>query len=311
MKRNTLNFVIDGLTLLVLMGAGWGITQPMAKIAVSEGYRHIGIMFWQLLLGAGLLALIARARGVTLPVHRRALNLYLLIALIGSVLPGIASYEAARHLPAGWLSVVLSLVPLFAFPVALALGIDRFGWGRLAGLTLGLIGVALLALPWQAWLAGGAPDTVRAGYALWLPLALVAPALYAMEGNYVARFGTAGLDPVQLLLGASLVGAAIALPAAVATGTFIDPRPPWGAPDLAILVSSSVHAVVYAGYVWMVGRAGAVFAAQVSYLVTGFGVVWAMLLLGERYGTEFWLALLAMFAGLFLVQPRPGRPEGG
>jgi drug/metabolite transporter (DMT)-like permease len=293
--------------MLTLMGAGWGITQPLAKIAVSEGYRHLGILFWQLLLGAGLLALIARARGLTLPVHRRALNLYLLIALIGSVLPGIASYEAARHLPSGWLSVVLSLVPLFAFPVALALGIDRFGWGRLLGLTLGLLGVGLLALPWQAWLAGGAPDAVRAAHALWLPLALVAPALYALEGNYVARYGTAGLDPVQLLLGASLIGAAIALPAALATGTFIDPRPPWGAPDLAISISACVHAVVYSGYVWMVGRAGAVFAAQVSYLVTGFGVAWAMLLLGERYGPEFWLALAAMFAGLFLVQPRPGQ----
>jgi drug/metabolite transporter (DMT)-like permease len=39
--------------------------------------------------------------------------------------------------------------------------------------------------------------------------------------------------------------------------------------------------VVYAGYVWLVGRAGAVFAAQVAYLVTLFGVFWAMLILGE------------------------------
>lgn len=292
--------------VLVALGAGWGITQPMAKIAVSEGYRPLGILFWQLALGAVLLALFARARGVGLRTDPRALRFYLLIALIGSVLPGIASFEAARHLPSGWLSVVLSLVPLFAFPMALALGVDRFGWGRCAGLMLGLAGVALLALPWQAWLAGDAGSGLHAGHAVWLPLALVAPALYALEGNVVARWGTAGLDPVQLLLGASLVGAAIALPAALLTGTFVDPRPPWGAPDRAILVSATVHAAVYTGYVWIIGRAGAVFAAQVSYLVTGFGVLWAMLLLGERYGLAFWLALAAMFAGLFLVQPRPG-----
>jgi drug/metabolite transporter (DMT)-like permease len=115
---------------------------------------------------------------------------------------------------------------------------------------------------------------------------------------------------VQLLFGASIVGAVLALPATLVTGTWIDPRPPWGAPDGAILVASVVHALVYAAYVWMVGRAGAVFAAQVSYLVTGFGVVWAMLLLGESYGAGFWLAMACMFAGLFLVQPRTGAAEG-
>jgi drug/metabolite transporter (DMT)-like permease len=69
-----------------------------------------------------------------------------------------------------------------------------------------------------------------------------------------------------------------------------------------------VHAGVYAGYVWMVGRAGAVFAAQVSYLVTAFGVIWAMAILGERFSGTVWLAMLMMFAGLFLVQPRPAAP---
>ncbi|NNK16680.1 MAG: EamA/RhaT family transporter, partial [Sulfitobacter sp.] len=29
---------------LVLMGAGWGATQPMTKIAVSTGYGHFGLV---------------------------------------------------------------------------------------------------------------------------------------------------------------------------------------------------------------------------------------------------------------------------
>ena len=76
-------------------------------------------------------------------------------------------------------------------------------------------------------------------------------------------------------------------------------------PDLAIVASSAIHALVYTSYVWMVGRAGAVFAGQVSYLVTGFGVLWAMLVLGERYSGYVWLAMALMFVGLFLVRPRP------
>ena len=68
--------------------------------------------------------------------------------------------------------------------------------------------------------------------------------------------------------------------------------------------SATVHAFVYAGYVWLVGRAGPVFAGPVSYLVTGFGVIWAMLILSERYSPFFWTAFALMLAGMFLVQPR-------
>ncbi|MEL6206636.1 MAG: DMT family transporter [Pseudomonadota bacterium] len=285
--------------LLMVLGAGWGVTQPMAKIAVSEGYRHLGILFWQQALGAVFLGAICAARRLPLRRDRAALLFYLYIALIGSVLPGIAGYEAARFLPSGWLSLLLSTVPLFAFPIALALGIDRFAWARFAGLSLGLGGVALLAAPWS--------DSGAGVSLIWIGVALIPPFLYAIEGNSVAKFGTAGLDPVQLLFGASLTGAVITAPLAVATGTWIDPRPPWNAPDGAIVVSSMVHALVYASYVWLVGRAGSVFAAQVSYLVTGFGVMWAILLLGESYGAAFWGALTLMLAGMTLVRPRTRR----
>jgi drug/metabolite transporter (DMT)-like permease len=44
------------LAVLLLIGAAWGVGQPFAKIAVSEGYRHFGIIFWQFALGALLLA---------------------------------------------------------------------------------------------------------------------------------------------------------------------------------------------------------------------------------------------------------------
>lgn len=77
-----------------------------------------------------------------------------------------------------------------------------------------------------------------------------------------------------------------------------------GGPDWALIASSTLHALVYSGYVWLVGRAGATFAAQVSYLVTGSGILWAMALLGESYSGWVWAALGLMFIGLFLVQPR-------
>ena len=284
--------------LLIMMGAGWGLTLPLGKMAVSEGYRHLGLVFWQMVIGALVLGGVTYARGRRLPFTPEALRVYVIIALVGTILPNSASYEAARHLPAGWLSVAISTVPMFAFPIALALGVDRFAWRRVAGLALGFGGIITLFAP--TFVGSGASLALLA----FVPLALIAPLLYGFEGNYVARWGTAGLDPVQVLVGASLVGALISGPAALALGAWINPLPPYGLPDGALVLASVIHVVVYATYVWLVGRAGSVFASQVAYVVTAFGVGWSMLLLDERYGWTLFAALFLIFAGLALVQPR-------
>jgi hypothetical protein len=187
---------------------------------------------------------------------------------------------------------------LLSFPLALALGMDRFSSLRLLGLCCGLVGVALIAIP-QTSLPS--PDM-----AVWLPVAMVGPVFYALEGNYVAKWGPAGLDAVQAMFWASTVGAVLALPLTLWSGQWISPRPPYGVPELALIASSCVHALVYASYVWLAARAGAVFATQTSYFVTGSGVLWAMLLLGERFSAWVWAALVVMLLGLFLVQPRQG-----
>lgn len=284
------------LIVLILSGAAWGATQPLAKTAVSEGYRHFGILFWQLGLCGAVLGGLCALRGKSLPLSRRDLALYLVLALIGSVLPGISSYSAAVHLPSGVLSILLSSVPMLAFPIALCLGLERFRWRRLAGLSLGFAGICLLILP-EASLPASVPT-------LWVFVALISSLFYALESNVVARWGLGDLDAVQALCGASLLGAVISLPFAILSGQFIDPRGPWGAPDHAIIASALLHAGAYTGYVWLVGRAGPIFTVQVSYFVTLFGVTWALLFLGESYSPYFWAALAVMLAGLALVQPR-------
>ncbi len=283
--------------LLILLGAGWGITQPLAKIAVSTGYRAPGLVFWQFAIGVVVLGAITLARGRGLPMGRPHLMLYLIVAMIGTILPNSASYEAARHLPSGLISILLATVPMMAFPVALAMGLDRFSGVRFAGLACGLLGVMLIVAP-----EASLPDRAMLAF---VPLALVAPFFYAFEGNVVAKLGLRGLDPVQLLLGASVVGTVLSAPIALATGTFITPLRILGAAELALISSSIVHGLVYAAYFWMVARAGPVFAAQVGYLVTGFGVVWAKVILGETYSIWIWAAMGLMFVGVFLVQPRP------
>ncbi len=284
---------------LLLIGACWGVTVPLAKVAVSTGHQPFGLIFWQLVIVVTVLGLLTRLRRRSIVFNWEYLRLFFMVALFGAVLPDVFFYAAARELPAGVLSIILASVPLFSLPIAIALGLDHFAWRRLLGLAFGLLGIILLI----------GPDAISIDSAaiFMIPLALLAPIFYAIEGNLIYLWGTQDLDPLQTLLGASIIGVVIALPLALVSGQWIDPFVQFGPAETALVASSIIHALVYSGYVWLIGRAGSVFASQSSYLVNGFGVVWAIVLLGESYSTWFWAALILMFIGIFIVLPQTSK----
>lgn len=284
------------LAVLVLLGLGWGVTQPLGKIATTTGHGPFGLIFWQLVICVLVLGGISLARGRGLVATRRALVFAVVVAVLGTLVPNATFYVSVAHLPSSIMSILISAVPMLSFPIAMALGMDRFSALRLAGLLMGLVGVVLLAAPgagvWSAGLVG------------FIPLALLGPLFYAIEANVVAKFGTAGMDAVQAMFMASVAGLVLCLPVALGTGQMFDPFAAWGEAESALVASSVIHALCYAGYVWLASRAGAVFAAQCSYLVTGAGVLWAMLLLGEQLPGQALLSLVLMMAGVALVSPR-------
>ncbi|MBL9052810.1 MAG: DMT family transporter [Tabrizicola sp.] len=281
--------------ILIWLGVGWGSTQPLGKIATQGGAGPFALIFWQSVICVVVLGVISGIRGRGLVLTRRALTFYGVVAVIGTLIPNTTFYLSVVHLPSGIMSIIISTIPLIAFPMALVLGMEQFRAMRLFGLLLGLGGVALIALP-QASL----PDPAMAAF---LPLAMVGPLFYATEATFVARFGTAGMDPVQAMFGVSVAAVLFSLPIMLASGQGHVPWPV-GRAEAALIGSSVLHGLLYSTYVWLAGRAGSVFASQSTYLVTASGVVWAMLLLGERFSPMIWVALVVMLAGVALVQPR-------
>lgn len=287
----------SGLYLIMgLLGLCWGLSIPLTRIAVSTGHAPLGLTAWQVIYMSVFLSVVLALRGRRFPSLRRHWPLFLTVALTGTLVPNMFSYTAAAHLPAGVMAIVVALVPMFSLPIALGLGMERWRWTRLGGVLLGALAVVLLTGPRTSL-----PDPAAAGFVL---IALIAPLCYGIEGNFLAFRGTGGLDALQVLWGASLAAMLVAVPVSVASGAWIDPLRPWGPAEWATLLSAVVHGIAYSGYVWLVGAAGSVFAAQVAYLVTGGGVLWSMLLLGERYSGFVWLAFALMIAGVALVQPR-------
>lgn len=282
--------------LLFLTGALWGLTIPMSKVSVSTGYQPLGLIFWQLALAALFLGTMTAIRGKSLGFARKTWPLLIIIGLIGTIIPNSFSYTSAAQLPAGVMAIIIALVPMFALPIAAGLGLEPLRARRVLGVILGALAVILIVAP-----STSLPDPEKAIYVL---MAVIAPFCYGIEGNYVAARGTQGLDAIQLLYGASCVALMITVPLVWITGQFVSPFVVWGPPEWAIVLNGALHAAAYSLYLWMVGRAGSVFASQTAYLVTGTGVAWSILLLSESYSAWVWSALVLMMAGLALVQPR-------
>lgn len=284
------------LGILVLLGIGWGATQPLSKIAVQGGAGHFALIFWQACIASVFLGAVLMIRPRPLPLTPATLRFALIVACLGTVIPGYTFYRSIAHLPAGIMSLIIAAVPMLAMPMAVALGRDRLTPTRLAGLLLGLSGVALIALP-----GSSLPDP---SMILWLPLALVGPLCYAVEANYVALRNDLEADAIQAMFLASVFAAILSLPLVLGSGQWINPLENWTYHNNAFVLSSVLNAALYATYVWLASRAGAVFASQSSYVITGAGMIWAMVLLGERFSPWVYAALAVLMCGLFLVTPR-------
>ena len=53
----------------------------------------------------------------------------------------------------------------------------------------------------------------------------------------------------------------------------------------------------------LVKNYGPVFASQVNYLITISGIMWGYIILSEVHSMRFWVSLLLIIGGLFLVRP--------
>lgn len=293
------NLIIAWASVIVF-GIAWGATIPLLKIAVSTGHHPLGLLFWQLVIGALALGAYLLIRGQWPVLDARKLLYYLIIALIGTIIPGGIYYIAANHLPGGVLAILIATVPMFTLAVALGLRLEQPSLIRLTGVLAGFAAMAMLALP-----DSSLPEP---GQVFFVGLVLISSFSYASEANYVALCTPSHTDPVSTLFFASVIGLLIIAPATLATGTFIDPRIPWGNPEYALIASSLIHAFTYCAYIWLVGYAGPVFSVQIAYPVTLSGIFFSMLILNETYSGWIWAALITVITGLALVQPRTAEP---
>jgi len=280
---------------LLFFGLCWGSTVPLTKFAISAGYNPLGMIVWQLGVSAAVLGLVLLFRRMSIRIQRQHLVYLLIIAFIGTLIPNTLSLLATRHLPAGIIALVLATVPIASLSIALLCRIESFSLRRVLGVGLGVLSLVLIGVPDTTL-----PDPSKAK---WLLVAVLAPLCYAIEGNYVAARAPSKLTAIGTLFGASVCGLLILMPVVYFNNWQVSIWVPWDATRWAIVAAAFGHVVAYSGYLWLLGRAGAVFTSQVAYVVTLTGVLGAMIFLGERYGWVLFVAVALMLMALALVKP--------
>ena len=288
--------LLGGIFLLTVMGASWGLTIPLSKIAVAAGAHPLGLTFWQGAIGGGFLLGLCLLRRRRPPLGRRHLIFYLICGILGSVLPGSLLFWVAIYLPAGVISIAIACVPLFTYALAVSLRIEAPVVRRIGGVAFGLMAVAFITLP--------NTSLPQAGLAPWVVIAVLACAAYALENVYISLRQPPGLDPMAATSGLLLMAALLMLPLVLANDAWVPLGWPLGRLEWSVVAMALASAVAYSLFVYVVAVAGPLFASQVAYLVTIAGVLWGMALLGERHSFWVWAALLVMLLGLGMVQPR-------
>lgn len=265
------------------------------KIAVDAGHHPLGLICWQLGVSVIILGIYLLIKGERYTPDKPTLLYIVIIAFLGTLIPNTFQILAFRHLPAGVMAIIISTVPIVSLLVALLVRMEKFSWKRSLGVLLGVLALVLIAIP-----DASLPDPSKAP---WLLVALVAPVCYAIEGNFVAARAPAQLSAATVLFLASLFGFAFLQPLVIFAQWDISVSLPLDKSRLALLGSSVGHVVAYGGYLWLLSRAGAVFTSQVAYVVTLTGSALAIVLLGERFSSMLWFALVLVLLALTLVRP--------
>ena len=286
-----MNFLI-----LIILGLGWGLSFTLGKIAITAGGTPIGLTFWQSLFsGLILLAYVFfRHRKIIIP--KIMFLPIIIITFLSVVIPNIIFYACVEHLDAGVLSISVSVIPLFTYLIAMGLRMDKFKVRRVIGLITGFCALLILILP-----ENSLPDKRDIP---WVLLALNCALCYALENIYIDRLALQNFGPIRLVCAVSFVSAIITFFLSLVMDQFFILQPT----NLYLFISTIglgfISATAYSIFIYLIGRAGSVFSSQVGYLVTFFGVVWGIIILGESHSVFVWISLAMIMMGIFLVQPK-------
>lgn len=284
------------LAKLVFLSAIWGGSFIFLRVAVPEIGPLLTAALRTGLAGTALL-LFASVTAVKMD-WRHNLKPFAVVGVFACVIPFSCFSFAALYLPAAHSAVLNATAPLFGAVFSMFWLAERLTMIRLAGLLLGVIGVAILVG------AGSLPLNTETFAAV--AACLVAAACYALSSIIVKRTGRpGGIHPIAMASGSLALGGVMMLPAVPFSLPPVMPSLLALACVLALSLLSS--GVAQALFIPLIVKVGPTRAMSVSFLIPLFSMLWAFLFLHEPVGPSTLVGGLVVLLAMGLVLAPPYR----
>tara|TARA_Y100001935_G_scaffold196176_1_gene164260 strand:- start:673 stop:1566 length:894 start_codon:yes stop_codon:yes gene_type:complete len=279
---------------MVYLGLTFGLSFSIVKIILMEIESPIVILFWQSCFSSFLLFAYSFFSLSSLKDIVNNLGAMILLACFGVIIPNFILYLSAANLSAGTISILLALIPFCAYIIALILRIERIDLMRLFGVVLGFIAISFLVFP------GHTSNKTYLNF--WIMIGLLVPILIGSVNISLASERFKKLKPLHIAFGMNLLSTillGLMLPSNVNFWFSIHSSKLF----FLIFLLSFIGSIGFIIFIKLVKNHGPVFASQVNYLITLFGIMWGYIIFSEVHSMRFWVSLFLIIGGLFLVRP--------
>ncbi len=300
-------------------GAAYGGAMSAAEWAMLLGLSLIwggSFFFNKVLLGAfepltivlgrtgiAALALVAviRISGGRLPRRWAAWRVFAGMSLLNNLVPFALILWGQKHIASGLAAILNATTPLFAAVLAHMLTGERLTAQRLAGVLIGVAGVAVMM----------GPDLIAEGLGgdVLAQLAVLAAALsYGIASLYGRRLAALAIPPQSAAAGQLIISTLVVLPLVAAVDQPWNlPMPGWEVWAALAGISLLSTAFGYVIFFRLLSGAGGVNASLVTLLVPVSALLLGTLVLKEAFTVRQAAGMAVILLGLAIIDGRAAK----
>jgi drug/metabolite transporter (DMT)-like permease len=280
--------------LLMLLALLWGSSFFFYKILVAA-LPPVTVVLGRVGIAAIAMNLWLLAQGTRIPLGGGRWKRFLLLGFLNNVIPFILIAWGETRITSGLASILNATTPIFMVAVA-HWGTDdeKLTAGKIAGIVLGIVGVAVLV----------GPAAFQGASAIWGELAVIgASCAYGFGGVYSRRFKD--LPPLVAATGQITGGAVILLPLSL---LFDRPwtlaMPGTGAWASLLVIALVNTALAYFVYFRMLATAGVAYISLVTLLIPVIALFLGAAFLGEAITLRALAGMAIIALGLATIDGR-------
>jgi drug/metabolite transporter (DMT)-like permease len=287
------------LFFLLLLAGLWGSSYLFIRIAVAEIPAFV-LVTGRLFLSAAILWLLLLGSRQQVPRSRAQWGAYAAMGILSGAVPWSLISWGEQYISSGLAALLQATMPIFTVMLAfLATSDEQINLGKVIGVGIGFVGVAVLMLPdLRAIRVHPESQTHLLGQ-----LAIVASSVSYAGGAIFARSYLRKEPALTATTGQLTMGFVFMLPVTLLFSQPAElsvPSLPAVASWLGLTVLGTVFA--YLIYYSLIARTTATFVSTVTYIIPVFGLVLGALVLSEAITGGLLLSLALILLGVMLVR---------